>query len=142
MIMFNDKVRRNMRGKKKKILIVDDDFASRRLVEQIIRSKFTCDISHAQDGSEGLQTMLREAPDLVILDMVMPFMNGMQVLETMKRSAKLSQIPVIACTAVGDTSVAKQIISYGVKHYIVKPIDKNTLVEKVSIFVETSDITS
>ncbi len=140
--MFNDKVRRNMRGKKKKILIVDDDFASRRLVEQIIRSKFTCDISHAQDGSEGLQTMLREAPDLVILDMVMPFMNGMQVLETMKRSANLSQIPVIACTAVGDTSVAKQIISYGVKHYIVKPIDKNTLVEKVSIFVETSDITS
>lgn len=140
--MFNDKVRRNMRGKKKKILIVDDDFASRRLVEQIIRSKFTCDISHAQDGSEGLQTMLREAPDLVILDMVMPFMNGMQVLETMKRSAKLSQIPVIACTAVGDTSVAKQIISYGVQHYIVKPIDKNTLVEKVSIFVETSDITS
>lgn len=131
-----------MRGKKKKILIVDDDFASRRLVEQIIRSKFTCDISHAQDGSEGLQTMLREAPDLVILDMVMPFMNGMQVLETMKRSANLSQIPVIACTAVGNTSVAKQIISYGVKHYIVKPIDKNTLVEKVSIFVETSDITS
>lgn len=86
--------------------------------------------------------MLREEPDLVILDMVMPFMNGVQVLETMKRSAKLSQIPVIACTAIGDTSVVKQIISYGVQHYIVKPIDRQKLIAKVATFIETSDMTS
>lgn len=115
-----------------KILIVDDDFSSRRLVERFIRNNWTCAVVQAEDGSQALREMLHEAPSLVILDMVMPFMSGMDVLKTMRSTAKLAKIPVLACTSVGDNHVVKEAIEYGVVDYIVKPVSEKTLVKKLT----------
>ena len=124
-----------MNSKRKKVLIVDDEFTSRRLIGQIIRTRFKCDVIEAQDGSEALQMMIRDKPDLVFLDMMMPFMNGVQVLQTMKKNAKLSHIPVVACTSVDDDAVVKKIIQFGVDQYLVKPVTHEAVVEKVSRFL-------
>jgi len=127
-----------MGQRKSKILVVDDDYSSRRLIEKILRSNFNFQIVQAEDGSEALRTMLKEQPDLVILDMLMPFMNGVQVLKTMKKSNELNQIPVIACTGVGDDKIVKQVINYGVLGYIMKPIKQKALVEKVAEIVKST----
>jgi len=116
---------------KRKILIADDDYSTRRLLAQIVRSRFDCHILQAEDGSEALKMMVDEMPDVVILDMLMPFMNGLQVLKTMKANDKLSHIPVIACTAVDDNSVVKEIIRLGVVHYVKKPVSRESIVEKL-----------
>ncbi|MFQ5750926.1 MAG: PleD family two-component system response regulator [bacterium] len=113
-----------------KILIVDDDFSSRRLMAKLIHKTWSCQLIHADDGSEALKIMLKEVPNLVILVM-MPFMNGMEVLRTMRQSARLAKIPVIACTAVDDTKIVKEIIKFGVTDYVVKPINK-TLINKIA----------
>jgi len=117
---------------RRKFLIVDDSFTSRRLLGQILRANFSCKIIDAKEGSEGLQLMISESPDLVFLDMMMPFMNGVQVLQTMRKNTKLAMIPVIACTAVDDDSIVKKIIEMGASHYLVKPATATIVKEKVS----------
>ena len=121
-----------MASKRRKILVVDDEFTSRRVLGQIIRSTSKHDVIEAQDGSEALQIMIKSKPDLVFLDMMMPFMNGIEVLKTMKSNAALSPIPVVACTAVDDDSIVKKIIAFGVNDYLIKPIKREQVVNKIS----------
>lgn len=122
--------------RRSKILIVDDDLTSRRIMEKIIRDQWRCNLFLAEDGSEALKIMLKELPSLVILDMVMPFMNGIQVLQTMRKSAKLEKMNVLACTAVDDNKIVKEVIKYGVLDYMVKPVNKKTLVAKITKLFE------
>ncbi len=124
-------------GKKKKILIVDDDYSSRRLLERIIRSHFKCDVMQAKEGSEALQAMFMDRPDLVVLDLHMPFMNGVQVLEAVKESSALREIPIIACTGVSNDSLVRKVLQYGVKSYLVKPVEPNTVIEKITMVLES-----
>ncbi len=117
---------------RKKILVVDDSFTARRFVGQALKTSIKCDIILAEDGAEALKVMLKEEPDVIVLDMMMPFMNGIEVLRIMKKDNKLNKIPVIACTAVEDNSVVKQIIEIGVTKYIKKPINVEDLVGKIN----------
>ena len=123
-------------------MIIDDDFSSRRLIEKYLRDNFACEIMQADDGSLALQTMVKDPPTLVILDMVMPFMNGLEVLKTMKKNSRLAQTPVIACTAVDDPNMVREIIKMGVNDYMVKPIEKETLVQKISKLLNLSPVNS
>lgn len=120
---------------RKRVLIVDDEFTARRLLGKILRTHFNCDVVEAQDGSQALQAMVKEDLDVVFLDMMMPFMNGVQVLQTMKKNAKLRQLPIVACTSVDDDATVKKIIQYGVNQYIVKPVSEDQILEKISPFL-------
>ncbi|MCH8018489.1 response regulator [candidate division KSB1 bacterium] len=115
-----------------KILIVDDELSSRRIMEKIIRNQWKCNLFLADDGAEALKIMLKELPNLVILDMVMPFMSGIQVLQTMRKTTKLAKINVLICTAVDDNRIVKEVLKYGVLDYLVKPVNKETLVGKLT----------
>jgi response regulator RpfG family c-di-GMP phosphodiesterase len=125
-----------------KVLIVDDDFSTRRLIEKYIRDSMTCEIMQADDGSVAMQLMLKEEPSLVILDMVMPFMNGAEVLKTMKKNSRLAKTPVIACSTVDDPAVVSEMIKLGVNEYVVKPIDKEVLVSKMSKILDLKSRTA
>ena len=119
-----------------KILIIDDELTSRRIMEKIIRDQWECNLFLADDGSEALKIMLKELPNLVILDMIMPFMNGIQVLQTMRKSAQLANMNVLACTAVDDIKIVKGVLKYGVLDYMIKPVNKVALVEKLTKLFE------
>ncbi len=121
-----------MNSDKKKVLILDDEFSSRKLLSHIIRNNLNCEILQSDDGSAALKMMLKDPPDVLILDMVMPFMNGVQVLQTMRENERLSQIPVLACTSIDDNNVVQQIIKLGVREYIKKPIKKEHILEKLN----------
>jgi putative two-component system response regulator len=122
--------------KSKKVIIADDEFTTRRILERLIRDNFRCRLQTADDGSEAIKLMIKEVPDLLILDMVMPVMNGLQVLKMMRENAKLSKVPVIACTAVDDDSIVKEIIKFGVKDYIKKPIEPDSIVQKITAVLD------
>ncbi|MFB3041435.1 MAG: two-component system response regulator [Candidatus Poribacteria bacterium] len=119
-----------------KILIVDDQLSSRRLMEKIIRNQWKCNLLLADNGSEALKIMLKELPNLVILDMVMPFMSGIQVLQTMRKTTKLAKINVLIYTAVDDNRIVKEVLKYGVLDYLVKPVNKERLVGKLTNLFE------
>ncbi len=125
-----------------KILIVDDELSSRRIMEKIIRTQWKCNLLLADDGAEALKIMLQELPGLVILDMVMPFMSGIQVLQTMRKTTKLAKINVLIYTAVDDNRIVKEVLKYGVLDYLVKPVNKEILVGKLTKLFEKINLVS
>lgn len=115
---------------------MDDDFSSRRLLARFICKKWPFKILQAEDGSEAIQLVLKESPNLVILDMLMPFMNGIEVLKILRQDPKTAEIPVIACTAVDDQENVSEILEHGVTDYLIKPIDQKILLKKIANLIE------
>ena len=112
----------------KKILIIDDDQTNVSLVQSRLR-KLGYLVIIALDGDIGLERVQNEAPDLIILDVEMPRMNGYSFMLEMGRSEKLRKIPVIVLTSHEEMQPIFQL--KGVKGYLVKPINFDKLLEKL-----------
>ncbi len=119
--------------KKKKILIVDDDKHMRLMMAVQLKKALNVDCIEAENGKEAIAKMLVEKPDLVLLDVYMPEMNGIQVLNKIRSSSirALKEIPVIMLTGASDKPKVMQILKMGVSGYIVKPVNSREAVEKV-----------
>ncbi len=105
--------------KKEKILIVEDDKALREMY-QLRLSINGYDVLEASDGEEGLNTAIKEKPDLVLLDIMMPKMSGMDVLDILKSTPETKDIPIIVLTALTEESVKAKGLVYGAEDYLVK----------------------
>lgn len=102
-----------------KILIVDDDDMIRMMYQKIfVFSGFDADI--AADGEEGVQKAQSVNPDLVLLDVMMPKMTGLQALEKLKANEKTKNIPVVMLTSLDGTQDAESALAKGAVKYIVK----------------------
>jgi len=115
---------------KKKILIVDDEPDILRLISLRLR-KLGYDVLTAVDGKEALDAIRNENPDLVLLDLLIPFMNGAEVCEQVKNDKTLKHIPIILFTAHSDTMTAEKTKKLGAEDYIVKPFVLEELTDKV-----------
>jgi len=116
---------------KKKILVVDDEPDILK-VTSIRLKKLGYNVLTAVGGKEALDTMRSENPDLVLLDLVMPFMSGAEVCEQIKNDKTLKHIPVILFTASGNGAMtAEQIKKIGADDYIVKPFEPEELMGKL-----------
>jgi DNA-binding response OmpR family regulator len=120
-----------------KILVVDDDPDIREAIGAVLESH-SCQVITACDGEEGLGKLKEERPDLMILDLLMPRMDGFAVLKELQdpRRSKYSNIPVLILTSVReDVSRRRYELETGlelnVDDYVEKPIDPHTLVERV-----------
>ena len=103
----------------KKILLIEDDpFLSEIYIIKFKEAGF--EISLAQDGSLGLQRIKEEMPDLVLLDIVMPNVDGLEVLRTMKNDASIRNIPVVILSNLGEQEDIKRGLELGAEFYIVK----------------------
>lgn len=123
----------------RKILAVDDEKHIVKLVQaNLVRHGY--EVVTAHDGKEALQKVAEEHPDLVILDVMMPFMDGFEVLQTMRRNKATRDIPVIMLTAkTQDTDIFKGWQS-GVDCYLTKPFNPMELVSFVKrIFKSMGD---
>lgn len=121
--------------KNKKILMVDDDLDFCGAVKLLLESK-AYEVILAHDGREGLEKARAVEPNLVILDVMMPEMNGYDVCVVLKADSKLSSIPVILLTAVDQaifkTTYTKQMgLMTEADDYIAKPVDSTELVRRV-----------
>jgi len=105
-----------------RVLIVDDDPASRRLLEVRLRP-LECDVATAGNGEQALNAIRRDLPDLVLLDLQMPRMGGMEVLRTLRKEG--IDVPTIVITAHGSIETAVEAMKEGAYDFIAKPIDAN-----------------
>lgn len=114
----------------KKILIVDDDPLVRRLVKSLFDAK-EFNVIQADDGWDGLEKARKERPDVILLDIMMPELDGKETLRTLKAMRSTSDIPVVLLTSLGDEETVRHVKDAGIAGYIVKPFKKESLVAKV-----------
>ena len=104
-----------------KVLIVDDNRASRDLIRAILKS-VSCDIVEASDGQKGLDLLRLERPDVVLLDIDMPELNGLEVVKRIREDAAYSGLPVVAVTAFAMDGDREKGMAAGFTAYLTKPI--------------------
>lgn len=117
-----------------KILSVDDSRTIRLIVGRAFQT-YDCIMCEAANGEEGLAVAAREKPDLIILDVTMPVMDGVTMLTKLKEDPDLKSIPVIMLTAESGRENVLHIAKLGVRDYLVKPFKENQLVEKAGRIV-------
>jgi two-component system cell cycle response regulator len=117
-----------------KILSVDDSKTIRMLVAKAFRA-FDCTVLEAGNGEEGLAVAERERPDLIILDVTMPVMDGVTMLTKLKEHPELKRIPVIMLTAESGRDNVMHIARLGARDYLVKPFKEDQLIGKASRIV-------
>ncbi len=102
-----------------KILTVDDSKTVRIIVRKTFKS-YDCEILEAGNGVEGLALAAKSMPDLILLDVTMPVMDGVEMLTKLKADPQLKGIPVMMLTAEGGRDHVLKIAKIGVRDYIVK----------------------
>ncbi len=113
-----------------RILIVDDVPANTRLLQAKLGNEYY-QIETAQDGFEALRLALSWQPDLILLDVMMPGMDGYQTCRRLKSDSKTTHIPVVMITALGDTTERLHGLEVGADDFLTKPVDYDTLLARV-----------
>ena len=115
------------------ILIVEDDNDQRRLLVKIVQEAFGCEILEAEDGLEALKIIIpsKQVPNLILLDLMMPCLTGVEFLTIVRGRPEFDQIPIVVCTALAETKEIKGKIGNHIQSYVVKPINRAKLLEKM-----------
>ncbi len=114
-----------------RILVVDDEPSIVRLVKATLESR-GYEIAEAFDGQEALVQVKLHKPDLILLDIMMPRMDGTEVRKRLLADPATKDIPVIHLSAVGDFEKQRQAMAEGVTDYIVKPFTPSDLAQRVA----------
>lgn len=115
----------------KKILLIDDSSVNNLLLQNVLEDE-NFKVLVAFSGKEGLEILTQETPDLVILDIMMPKMDGIQVLKKIVADENTKDIPVIMLTAKTDYADKKLSLETGAADYINKPVNIDELLKKVN----------
>mgnify|MGYP006286904429 FL=1 len=119
---------------KPKILIVEDNEQNLYL-ETFLLEKHGVDVAQARNGEEGMVCAAAEQPDLILLDIQLPVMDGYEVARRLKQTQETTAIPIIAVTSYAMAGDREAILSSGCEGYIEKPIDPDRFVEQVKRFL-------
>ena len=111
------------------LLIVDDEKSSLSVLIHILRRDYS--ISTARDGQGGIDIALASVPDLILLDIVLPDMDGYAVLSALRESDKTRHIPVVFITGLGSSEDVEKGLAMGAADYITKPFSAAIVTEKV-----------
>jgi CheY-like chemotaxis protein len=116
------------------VLVVDDD----PVIQKLLKVNFEMEgyrVVSAADGAEGLEQARAEDPDVIILDIMMPRMNGLEVLTVLKGDGALRAIPVILLSAKAQAGDVQAGLDKGADAYVTKPFDPLELLDRVGEFV-------
>src|SRR5208283_1407273 len=113
-----------------RILIVDDNENNRAILAARLGTQ-GYSTTEACDGAEALEAVRGEAPDLILLDVTMPRMDGLEACRRLKSDASLGFVPVILVTAKADTKDVVAGLEAGADEYLTKPVDQGALVSRV-----------
>jgi twitching motility two-component system response regulator PilH len=115
----------------KKILVVDDSPTERFYVVDLL-TKSGYEVITADNGEEGIAQAKANKPDLVLMDVVMPGLNGYQATRTLTRDEDTKNIPVIVCTSKGQETDKIWGLRQGALDYMVKPVNGEELLQKIA----------
>ena len=114
----------------KKIVVVDDNAASRELIRELLDSP-DHSIMEAADGREALDLILRSGPDLVLLDIQLPGLDGYSVVRSLRQDPRFARLKIVAVTAFAMQGDRERVLTAGFDRYVTKPIDTHHLEEQV-----------
>jgi CheY-like chemotaxis protein len=114
-----------------KVLIVDDDRVSRMLLGHIIAREFGGAVTEALHGAEALEILKRQSFDFILLDLMMPVMDGLQTLEAIRANDALRPLPVVILSAVKEEGKVRRILQLGVTDYLAKPLQPKAIVQRL-----------
>jgi len=127
-----------MPAARKKILIIDDHRETRELISKMLTNEEWRVIT-APGGREGIQVARLQLPDIILLDMEMPHLDGIQTCKAMKRIPRVKKIPIIFLTANKDVESVKEAMKAGGSDYIIKPFDPDQLMNRVHKVLSSMD---
>jgi DNA-binding response OmpR family regulator len=113
------------------VLVIDDDPLILTILEHKLRAR-GCQVASAADGASGLAQARASPPDLIVLDMMMPIMDGWQVLQDLRTDPRLAAVPVIMLTARRGDSDVVGALDLGAADYVAKPFSPDELVARVT----------
>jgi len=116
------------------ILIVEDEPQTAKLIKFILEKDDYSTIS-AKDGEEGLRMVKKRKPDLIVLDLMLPKMDGYQLCETLKTDPDTKQIPVLVLTALDTGPDFEKALEKKADWYITKPFDPQHLLKRVAYLI-------
>lgn len=116
-----------------KALIVDDSLESRMLLGRILTKAFDAKIIEATHGKDAIRKLSTEKPDVVFLDYEMPVMNGKETLKSVRAIPEFQNLPVVMVTSHGETNLVRELLSYKVSAYLLKPLSVDYVVKRLSV---------
>jgi len=114
----------------KKILLVDDAAFMRKMIKDVLSKSGYTELYEAVDGADAVEKFAEIAPDLVIMDITMPNMDGLEALKAIR--AKDGSANVVMCSAMGQESMVMDAVRSGAKDFIVKPFKADRVLKTVS----------
>ncbi len=120
--------------KKNTILVIEDDKIIADSVKVLLEAQGYAVISGA-DGMEGIELAKKKLPSLVVLDLMLPRLNGFDVCQALKNDPLTKKIPIIVLTALGKMGDVEKAFSLGASDYMIKPFDNLGLLQKIKKFI-------
>ncbi len=118
----------------KKILIIDDSSFERKIITNFLEG-LNCTLFEAENATVGIKLAEKELPDLILMDVIMPGINGFQATKQLQMNESLKNIPVIMCTSKNQPTDKIWGEKQGAKAYLVKPLNREELRKTVSLFL-------
>jgi len=120
----------------KNILVVDDDRNMNDLVSRVLKGKLKCRVTSVYNGIDAFVHIHKEVYDLIILDISMPLIHGIEILEILKSDQKFKHIPVAMMTANREKEIISKLLSLGIIDFIAKPISLDIIYSKLREILE------
>lgn len=117
-----------------KVLIVDDEYTMRELVSLSLEPDY--EVIKAEDGIQGLEEVKKDLPDLIILDIMMPKLDGFEFCRRMKGNPRTEKIPILMLTAKHQVQDLQKAVLLGVDEYITKPFEPDMLKKRVDAYLK------
>jgi two-component system, cell cycle response regulator DivK len=119
---------------KKRILVIEDNEQNLYLITFLLEHR-GYEVTTARDGIAGIRTAVLEIPDLILLDIQLPRMNGYVVAERLRESSALAHVPIVAVTSYAMAGDREKAMASGCSGYIVKPINPDTFLSEVETYL-------
>jgi DNA-binding response OmpR family regulator len=110
-----------------RVLVIEDEPSVAHIIRLLLEGRGH-EVLVADDGSRGVATAMRRSPDAILLDLMMPFMDGFSVLEALRDNERTAGVPVMVLSALRKESVEERCYGLGAKQYVRKPFDPDLLV--------------
>lgn len=117
-----------------RILYIDDDFANRLLVKRVLMAE-GFDIEEADNARDGIAMAAKNPPDLILMDIAMPDMNGLEATNRIRAMPDIAELTIVALTANAMQGDREMILEAGCDGYISKPIDIDTFIDDLSQYL-------